>query len=451
MGLKLPAIADLVACTTNTAGVEQLHHVDNVLIDGSELSHLHASQNLQSGRAIAQSIFNSRAKPYMDKDNRTIIFMFDDASKHPPARRRFLKNTRYAPVDANKVVNPATHVVVNERVYKKGTEPITADFQYVQVTDDRVFPDLARIINTRDARAYGVYMAYVVDAIVKFNDHALAIMNNIKFYVRTPTIIDPSTGKCLPLCDGQYHTRQSNPPIVGFNYGEVDQESHFLANKLEGDTIIYSNDYDHVLLSLNTPCSKGKYIVRNMKTTAGRCVITYISVANLHMIIPAEQRASFSFAVILTGTDTSKTVGISPTGTNKHAKTCSCVTVNKAHTQFKLNISSLFKYIRKVLMTTGSSAKAYTTAAHLERHYITEPFWTLMYMHGVVAPEALLGPETLQPATVRLPAEGIVSCADFWARCLGCKATLVYETPTDDDTDMPDVADTTQSAAVAHS
>ena len=228
----------------------------------------------------------------------------------------------------------------------------------------------------------------------------------------------------------------------------MDLESHAVARKLDDATAIVSNDLDHVLISLAFENPK-TIIVRKMSTTNKVTLIDTVNARQLLQRVPSEHRQSVMMSVILTGTDTCQSVGISPTKTaklllsprNQFARVC------PRKQNFEIDVFKLRRYISDVLIISKKK-QYYTFAREAERFYLFFPFWTLVYMHGHTPPDHLLVSSCeenmltdCRQNALYFPHPGALYASDFWGPIRPDKdfPTLSYSVTDDDgDTSMDD-------------
>lgn len=384
MGLTKTAIQSLLNTCVRTTQIgvtaDRTAAIHTLIVDASAIPYVLAWIQPTSGIAIEAILRNKYITPFTGEGSKVsrIVFIVDDSTKQNKAREHFLKSIRYS---APKKIDPQKHVTVGTRVYKHGEEPVTDpdELDAVRITDEVVYPALARIINTRGPKGIGIYYQYLVKCILSFQSDAL------QTYIRTPTISG------VDVCDGHYHTNASNPPIEGFHYGEVDLEAHALARSFGVPTAIFSSDYDHVLIALawNNPST---IIIRKTTKLKNVSTMEWIDVAALLAAVPQRIRASLIFAVILTGTDTCQSRGISPTKTDKQIPYFIGNKiepfVQERESGFCLDLPRLRIYIYKVVMNVDKMH--YPNARGVERHYIMFPFFTTVYMFGHTPPIAFI-------------------------------------------------------------
>lgn len=361
------------------------------IVDASSFRHEHRalSQGLTSGRALRAQVVNAHVIKILRASNITqLIFMFDDASRHPAMRTEFLKDTRYAEFSENKYFDPARKYInqYDGRLYAHGQGPVGPDVPLV-IEDDIIAPSLVSIIDTRCA-VYYEYMcrmllelkhSTVVTSYEELHGHPLHI------YVRTP---QSSHSKLL---SGDYVASDGAPPLHSFRYGEVDIEAHQLAAVTPGEVVIQSNDWDHVMQCLLYENNRVT-IVRHMKTK--KHPFAAYSAARLLAACPPMFRRTVVYMLIVSGTDTCNTIGISSSLTGRYIEHMirGHMTPFVRHSgpeadQTVVNVKLLREYVGLV---RGLTKKRYQTAREMEIYYVLRPMWTLEYLCGH-DPMAVLG------------------------------------------------------------
>jgi hypothetical protein len=345
---------------------------DVLIIDASAFRYRPNIQHAKTKAGLKKALYESYVRPFSDGPQcRVLIFMFDDYSKHVKARTDFLQNVR------------------NRRPKPNISSGPIIDEHY----------DIAEMLNNGRAAQFAHVVA---ECILEFNDNS----DENRFYVRTPTLASEQ----FTLCNGAYHTSlyasNTSPTIdfEGFHYGEVDIESHKVAQSCAfGRThTIISNDGDHYLLSLtfNNPDTSVVKSIRKNKATM------YNASDMLGIFDTPDLRATAVLALILTGTDTCRFTGVSPKKTELFLQSIIDKTFDKQPliidkskgraaiddsgkgVLFSLDVYALTEHLicHKTKMFK-TETKPIESLALLENIAVFRAFWTFLYFHGLPVPD----------------------------------------------------------------
>lgn len=154
-------------------------------------------------------------------------FHFDSAHKIPPERQKFLKETRYKPVERD--VFPE-EVKIKGRIYRRGNEPAT-DAEVKLLSRDFMPVSYGRVWSSSKGKQklWGI----ISDLLVHLSRTLTA--------VNTTYIIEPPSGGRIQI-PGQ--------SSAGNNWGEADQKAVALVNEVQNNfsrIVVHTIDWDMVI------------------------------------------------------------------------------------------------------------------------------------------------------------------------------------------------------------